>query len=170
MKSEKNISLIGFMGAGKTVVGKELANQLNLEFVDLDSLIEAREKMPISEIFAKEGEPYFRKLEKEMVNKVCQSQGVVIACGGGVVLDKENLQNLKQNSRLIYLKASAEVIFERTKNQTHRPLLDVEKPKVRIAQLLKLREPFYTQADYTIDTSKLDVDEVVSKILKILKE
>lgn len=167
---KKNIALIGFMGAGKTVVGKILAQKLNLEFVDLDDLIEAKEKLAIVEIFSLKGEPYFRRIEKEVVKEASQKQGLVIACGGGAVLEKENLENLKRSANLIYLKAAPQVIFQRTKEYKHRPLLNVEAPKKKIEELLKLREPFYLKADYTIDTSDLSIDEVVSEILKILKK
>ncbi len=167
---KKNIVLIGFMGSGKTSVGKELAKSLNLKFVDLDTMIEAEEKRPISQIFSQDGEAYFRRIEKEMVRKVCPDRGLVIACGGGVVLDTENMQNLKQHGTLVYLKASPEVIFKRTEGYKHRPLLIVSDPKKRIEELLTLREPLYAQSDYTIDTTHLNIAQVTEQILKIFKK
>lgn len=169
LKMKKNIALIGFMGSGKTAVGKKLAQRLKLKFVDLDSLIEQREKKPITQIFSQNGEPYFRKIEKEMVKEVSGLEGLVIACGGGVVLDNENLDNLKKSGSVIYLKATLEVIFKRTKGYKHRPLLNVEEPEKKIGELLKFREPLYLKAGHTIDTSCLDVEGVVEEILKIIK-
>ncbi len=164
-----NIVLIGFMGAGKTAVGRQLSQRLNLKFADLDCLIEQKEKRQIAEIFSQEGEAYFRKIEKQMVKQVSQGQNQVIACGGGVVIEKENIENLKKAGALIYLRASPEVLFNRIKGQTHRPLLKVDDQRKKIDELLKFRAALYTQADYTIDTSNLSVEDVVSKILEIIK-
>lgn len=167
---KKNIALVGFMGAGKTVVGKALARHLGMIFVDSDETIVERERRSINDIFAKDGEPYFRKVEKEVIKEISQRDGLVIACGGGAVLDKDNMLNLQRNGVVIYLQTSADVIFERTKNYDHRPLLNVENPKKQIEDILKTRAPFYSQAEYTIDTSKLTIDEVVNKILEILRK
>jgi len=167
---DKNIVLVGFMGAGKTAVGSELAKECNLKFVDLDDLIEERESMKIAQIFADKGEPYFRKVEKEITKQVAKCKGLVIACGGGVVLDKENVDALKENGIVFYLKVSPEVILERTKQYTHRPLLNVDSPKKKIEELLEFRKPYYNQADYTVDTSELKIEEVVDKILNIVKK
>ncbi|MFC1594585.1 shikimate kinase, partial [Candidatus Omnitrophota bacterium] len=112
---DRNIALVGFMGAGKTAVGKLLANRLNRTFVDVDDVIEQRESRPISDIFSQDGEPYFRKIEKEATKEVALQPKRVIACGGGVVLDKENIANLKGTSTIIYLKTTPEVILKRTK-------------------------------------------------------
>jgi len=170
MQMKKNIALVGFMGAGKTVVGKALARHLGMIFVDSDESIVEKERRSINDIFAKDGEPYFRKVEKEVIKEISQRDGLVIACGGGVVLDKDNMSNLHRNGVVIYLQTSADVIFERTKNYDHRPLLNVENPKKQIEDILKTRAPFYSQAEYTIDTSKLTIDEVVNKILEILRK
>jgi len=170
MQMKKNIALVGFMGAGKTVVGKALARHLGMIFVDSDESIVEKERRSINDIFAKDGEPYFRKVEKEVIKEISQRDGLVIACGGGVVLDKDNMSNLHRNGVVIYLQTSTDVIFERTKNYNHRPLLNVENPKKQIEDTLKTRAPFYSQAEYTIDTSKLTIDEVVNKILEILRK
>ncbi len=167
---KKNIALVGFMGAGKTVVGKALSRQLGMIFIDSDEAIVEREHRSISDIFAKDGEPYFRKVEKEVIKEISQRDGLVIACGGGAVLDRDNMLNLQINGVVIYLQSSPDVIFERTENYTHRPLLNVENPQKQIEDILKARTPFYSQADYTVDTSKLTIDEVVNKILEILKK
>ena len=165
----KNIYLIGFMGTGKTVVGKLLAKKLGLEFIDLDDVIEEKEGIKISEIFKQKGEPYFRKVEKEVVRDISQKSGLVIGCGGGVVLDKDNLVNLKKTGTVICLEARAEVILNRTKTTNHRTLLNVEDPKKKIEELLSQRVPFYSQAHFTIDTSRLNIKEVAQKILNLIE-
>lgn len=169
MQMKKNIALVGFMGSGKSAVGKALSRKLGMIFVDSDEAIVEKERRSINDIFAKEGEPYFRKVEKEVIKEISQREGLVIACGGGVVLDKDNMANLKRNGVVVYLEVSPEVIFERTKNYTHRPLLNVDNPKKQIEDILRARIPFYSQADYAIDTSKSTIDEVVDKILEILR-
>jgi len=158
------------MGAGKTVVGKTLARLLKRKFVDLDEMIEEREGMPIAEIFATRGEPYFRKTEKDIVEKASLFTGVVTGTGGGAVIDKENVVNLKSNGIMFYLDASPAKILERTKGHTHRPLLNVSDPKEKISELLAKRAEFYAQADHRIDTNNMSVDEVANKIISLLKE
>lgn len=166
----KNVILVGFMGAGKTAVGKILARLLKRDFVDLDEKIEEREGMPIAEIFAKKGETYFRKVEKEVVKKASLLTGVVTATGGGAVIDKENVVNLKSSGSIFYLYASPDKVLERTKGHVHRPLLNVSDPKGKISELLAKRADFYAQADYRIDTDNLSADEVAKKIISLLKE
>ncbi len=163
-----NIYIVGFMGTGKTAVGKELAKRKKLQFVDLDDLIELREKMTISDIFAKDGEPYFRKVEKRVLKEVSWEKKFVVACGGGIVLDKDNIKTMKKTGIIICLAASPQVILERTSAYRHRPLLNVSHPRKQIELLLKLRSPYYAQADKTIDTSKIAIKEVVDKILRVL--
>lgn len=165
----KNIALVGFMGTGKTTIACMLAEKFHAEYIDIDDLIEANQKMSIVEIFAKKGEPFFRKLEKEAVAEVSAKQGRIIACGGGVVLDADNIVNLKRNGILICLQAKPEVIIERTQNYAHRPLLNVANPKEKIKQLLSIREVYYAKADYTVDTSSLNKIQVIDKISAWLK-
>ena len=162
-----NIYLVGFMGTGKTTVGKELARLKKWQFVDLDDLIEFREKMPIADIFAKQGEPYFRRVEKRVLKDVVKEKGFVVACGGGVVIDEENIRVMKETGKIICLAASPEVILQRTRGYTHRPLLNIENPKERIELLLKMRAPYYAKADCMIDTSKMSVEEVMKWAVKV---
>ena len=164
-----NIYLVGFMGTGKTSVGKVLAKELNMRFVEMDEVIEQREKRPITEIFAKDGEEAFRKIEKGLVAEISKEDNLVVSCGGGVVLDNENIKNLKSSGIMICLWAEPEVIYERTKDQFHRPLLNVKDPKKRIKELFNYRRPFYEVSDYSIDTSNLSIREVVDKIIKVIK-
>ncbi|MCM8763657.1 MAG: shikimate kinase [Candidatus Omnitrophica bacterium] len=166
----KNIVLVGFMGTGKTTVAKELAKLLRCEYLSLDTLIEEMERKPILQIFAENGEEYFRDLESKVVRNISDKENLIIDAGGGVVLREENVINLKKKGLLICLKAKPEIIWERVKKYTHRPLLNVSNPKERIAELLRIREPYYARADHSLDTSYLTVREVVENILKLLKE
>ncbi len=166
----ENIVLTGFMGVGKNTNGKKLAKELGLKFVNTDDIIEKEEGITITQIFKKFGEKHFRELEKEVVKKVAQRKDQVISTGGGVVLDRENISNLKKNGVIIYLWASPEVIRERMKKETHRPLLEGVNREKRIEELLDYRKPFYKKsADYIVDTSHLTVEKIVEKILKYLR-
>lgn len=156
------------MATGKTSVGKELAKRLKAKFLDMDDLIQEEQNMRIADIFTKKGEPHFRKLEKDLVKKISRKSGLVVSCGGGVVVDVDNLNSLKNSGLIVCLKADIETILERSKKVKFRPLLNVENPRARIEELLKKREPFYSQADYTIDTTNLAVGEAVDKIVKCL--
>ena len=156
------------MGTGKTSVGKLLAKKTKRQFVDLDELIQLREKRLIADIFTKDGEPYFRRIEKQVLKEVAKEKKFVVACGGGIVLDKENIKTMKETGLMICLTATPEVIWERTRLHAYRPLLKVTNPKKQIELLLKLRAPHYAQADKTIDTSKISVKEVREKILKLI--
>lgn len=156
------------MGTGKTVVGRELAKKKKWHFVDLDELIELREKTSIADIFAKEGEPYFRRLEKQALKVVARERKFVVACGGGIIIDEGNIRIMKDTGIIICLSARPEVILKRTSGSMHRPLLNVKNPKEKIGLLLKLRSPYYAEAGKIIDTSKLSIKQVTHKILKIL--
>lgn len=162
-----NIYLVGFMGTGKTSVGKELARKKKRPFVDLDELIELREERLIADIFAKDGEPYFRRLETQVLKEVSKEKKLVVACGGGIVTNTQNIKIMKESGVIICLTASPKVILKRTSGCVHRPLLNVKEREKQVSQLLKMRAPYYAQADKTIDTSLLSLKEVVAKILKI---
>ena len=162
----RNIYLVGFMATGKTSVGKELARMTKMRFLDLDEFIELKEKRTISDIFAKEGEPYFRKIEKRALKQVSKEKNFVVACGGGIVLDEDNVKIMKQTGVMICLTASPEIILKRASAFTHRPLLNVEDPKKQVDLLLKMRSPFYAKADKCIDTSGLSMKQVADKIMK----
>lgn len=165
----KNIVLVGFMGAGKTTIASLLAEKLKRKYVSTDDMIIHKERTSISVIFKQKGEPYFRELEREIVSKLSRQGGLVIDCGGGIVLQEENIIDLKKNGIIIFLKASADAVHERTKKTTHRPLLRVANPRQKIEELLVKREPYYKQADLTIDTSAKTADEVVHGILCLIQ-
>lgn len=166
-----NIVITGFMCTGKTSVGKKLAEILNFDFIDTDELIEKYTGLQITEIFSKYGEPYFRDVESRIVEEVSMLDKKVISTGGGVVLRKENMQNLRRNGIIINLVAQPETVFERLKNQPGiRPLLNKPDPLEEIKKLLSYREEFYKNCDLRINTDHLSVDEIVTKILRYLKE
>ena len=170
MKS--NIALIGFMGTGKTAAGKALAGRQGKEFIELDALLELKAGKTIPEIFKQDGEVIFRELEIELTKEVSQRRNAVIACGGGVVLNKINIDRLKEECLIVYLTASISVILKRTSgDKNERPLLKVVDRTSEIERLLKFRKPFYERAaDITINTSKLDINSVVEQIINKLKE
>ncbi len=169
MKS--NIALIGFMGAGKSAVGKVLARELNKEFIEMDSLIEQKAGKPIPEIFQQDGEVAFRELEIEVTKDVSRNRNQVIACGGGIVLNKINIDRLRKSSVIVYLTASPRVIMKRVSNGEERPLLKVANPTLTIQELLRYRKPFYERAaDITINTSKMNVDSIAEQIISQVKQ
>jgi shikimate kinase len=166
-----NIALIGFMGTGKTVIGQLLAKKLGKIFVELDLLIEQKAGKSIPDIFQQDGEIGFRELEIKVAKEVANKQDIIIACGGGIVLNKINIDRLRENARMVYLTASSEVILKRVASEEgQRPLLEVDNPALIIREMLRFREPFYKQAaDIKINTSKLDIDSVVEQIIEKLK-
>ncbi len=166
----KNVVLFGFMGTGKTVAGKRVARRLGMKLVDMDGVIEKREGRTISEIFAQKGEGYFREVESQVALELSGRQGLVIATGGGVVLDAQNVDALQSTGTGICLTASPEVIYERVKGGYHRPLLMTDDPPERIRELLRHRAPFYARVKHHIDTSELRVQDVVERILEIVRK
>jgi shikimate kinase len=167
-----NIALIGFMGVGKSAVGKALAKKLGKRFVELDSLIERKAGKSIPEIFQEGGEVAFRELEIEVTKEVAREKNLVIACGGGIVLNKINIDRLRKESVIVYLTASLRIILKRIQGGGEgRPLLNTPDRALTIRELLAFRKPFYERAaDIKIDTSRLDVDSVVEQIVSRLKE
>jgi shikimate kinase len=165
-----NIYLVGFMGTGKSSAGKALAKRKKWQFVDLDELIELREGRAISAIFANKGEPYFRRLETRILKEVALQKKFIVSCGGGIVLNEDNIALMKKTGKVICLSATPQVILKRVSNTSKRPLLNVDNPLARIEHLLKLRAPYYVQADFQISTSRLSVDKVVAKVIQTLSK
>lgn len=162
-----NIALIGFMGAGKTAVGRLLAEKLGKGLMETDKLIEKKAGKSIPDIFNQDGETVFRQLELEVVGEVAGDKNQVIACGGGVVLNRENVDCLKESSVVVYLTAPPEVILQRVLADTSvRPLLRSKDKAETIRRLMRCRKPLYEQAaDITIDTSEMNIDEVAEHII-----
>jgi shikimate kinase len=154
------------MAVGKSAVGRNLAKRLRRRFIDLDRLIEKAEGMKVREIFGQKGESYFRAAEKRALQEVLQQRGQVIATGGGIVMDDENLTLLREQTLLIGLSASTEALLSRVGKNSKRPLLKGGELRKRVEELLEQRQARYAQAHLTVDTSDLAIDQVVEKILQ----
>lgn len=163
-----NIVLTGFMGTGKSAVGRKLAERLGMDFIDMDEMIEEKADITISEIFERFGEAHFRGLENQTVRSLDGSDGKVIATGGGTILNPENLSALKSLGPIICLTATPETIYGRVRHKTHRPLLEVPDPVGRIGELLKMRQPHYDKADYHIPTDGGSITITTDKILALM--
>lgn len=170
----KNIVLTGFMGTGKSEVGRILAQKLGYTLVDADSEIEKEQGMTIKEIFKQYGEPRFREIEADMIKRLSEIERSIISTGGGAVLRQENMDNLRRKGVIVCLTASPETILKRTSNNNDRPLLQVENPLQKIKELLEFRRPYYERADVMIDTENktpLEVaDEIIEKVKGILEK
>ena len=156
------------MGCGKSSVGKEVARILDLKFIDTDLEIEKRTGKKISEIFAENGELFFRDLETKLCKELLNKDNMLISTGGGIVLRKENSDILRKNGLIFLLRASAETTFERIRHKKDRPLLQVENPMEKINELLEKREEFYEYAgDFEIITDGRDILDIAEEIRKI---
>lgn len=165
----KNIVLTGFMGAGKTAVGRELAGLLDMKLIDIDTEIEISEKMPISEIFEKFGEERFREIESAMVKRISGIPNSIISTGGGVVLRTENMDVLRKHGFIVCLMASPETVLARTANSSDRPLLRVANPIGKIRELMDARRPFYEKADIVIDTEDKTPLQIAEEIMEKIR-
>jgi len=163
---KQNIILIGFMGTGKTVTGRALAERTGMELVDMDSLIETRQGKTIPEIFAQDGEPAFRALERQLVSELSTQSGLIISTGGGVVINPDNLTDFEKSGLMVCLTASPETIFHRLEKDTTRPLLSGDK-KQQIAALLEKRKPLYAAIAHQIDGDRLGPEERADAILNL---
>ena len=165
IRQPANLALIGFMGTGKTTVGRLVAEALHFDFLDTDELIQSRTGKSIAEIFAQDGEPAFRELERQIVRELSTKTKTVISTGGGLPTNPENLALLKSYAVVVCLWSSPDKIWNRVKNQTHRPLLHDPNPQKKIQDLLTTREPFYKQADVLVNTDVRNVREVVQQLV-----
>jgi shikimate kinase len=162
----KNLVLIGMMGTGKTEVGKRLAAKLGWCLADTDELLKQRAGQSITEIFRCHGEPYFRGLERELIRELAKRRGLVIATGGGVVLNAENIADLRAGGILVWLEAKTETLFARLQGDESRPLFGCE---ADLTALLCAREPLYRDAaQLRVDTTGRTVLQVAEEILRIL--
>ncbi len=167
-----NIALIGYMGTGKTAVGQSLAKKLDMKFIELDWLIEEQAGKKIAEIFRTQDETAFRELEIEATKKIAREKHSVIACGGGVVLNKINIDRLREDAVMVYLTASPVTILKRvSREKGQRPLLAVDDQLKTITDMLKFRKPYYERsADITINTSRLSIEAAAEEIIRKLRE
>ena len=171
MKSERRIFLVGLMGAGKTTVGKVLARDLGMDFVDADQELQRRTGVTIPVIFDIEGEAGFRVREAAVLEELTQRDGIVLATGGGAVLREDNRERLKSRGTVIYLRASLEDLWTRTRHDRNRPLLQTPDPKARFAELLAERDPLYREvADMVMDTGRQSVQVLARRIENRLSE
>ena len=166
-RKRPNIVLIGFMGTGKTSIGKRLAIQLRMPYVDTDDIIEHHSGRRISDIFAEDGETTFRALESEAVRETSKLSNHIISTGGGVVLKETNMVELKRNGIIFCLTATAEEIYRRVQHQTHRPLLQTPDPLTKIKSMLEERHPYYVKADYMVETTQRSFGEVIAYIKRV---
>ena len=174
MSKKSNVVLIGFMGTGKTSIGKILATRLGCAFIDLDHKIESDNKMTIPNIFKKYGEAHFRELERKAVQEVSERRGIVIATGGGTVKNSENMRLLRENGVVICLKADVDEILYRTEHRGDRPVLDNQHKtegdrRAAIEKLLEERREYYEQADYTVDTTKWSPLQITEDICEYIR-
>lgn len=170
------IYLSGFMGVGKSRIGRTLRDKTGFQFYDSDRVVEEKAAKTISRIFAEDGEDTFRELEKQAIKELARKEEtVIIALGGGAVLIEENRKIMRESGYVIYLKSSAEAIYERVKHKTHRPLLQVDgtenvKEKVlhKIETMMNERDSLYEQADLVIERDGMEAEEVADKIIEFL--
>ena len=165
----ENIIITGFMGTGKSVVAKELARKLKMEFIDMDRIIEERQGTSIADIFARYGEKYFRAQENKLVKELSQKENRVIATGGGTLLSSDNARILDQRGQIICLYADSQTIYNRVKRKNDRPLLKGENVLNEIDHLLEERKKIYANIKWKIDTTNLNIQEVTDKIIALLK-
>jgi shikimate kinase len=174
MEKKSIIFLTGFMGSGKSTVGPILANTIGFQFVDLDQLIEEKEKKKIGDIFAQEGEKKFRDLERAMLREVLHRHSTIVSLGGGTVTNEESLELIKKSGVVIYLKSDSEHIFNRLRTKSDRPMLRDDAGKLldgndlmkKIEGLLKFRSPYYEQADIIINTDDKKIGYTIDELAK----
>ncbi len=171
MSAKNNISLIGFMGTGKTSVGRLLSQKLKRESIDTDEMIEKETAMTIGEIFEQEGEAHFRKIEGELVKRLSGETNRIILCGGGVVLNKENIQNLRNGGKTVLLEAEPEEIYRRIQKDQTRPLLKGKMNLKTIKEILEQRQEAYlASGDIVVKTTNKTLEEVSDEIIKKLNK
>ncbi|MFQ6118069.1 MAG: shikimate kinase, partial [Candidatus Bipolaricaulia bacterium] len=164
----KNVYLIGFMGVGKSTIGRLLAERLKMKFYDTDELVEARAGRSIADIFAGEGEARFRELERQIIEEISQRDGQIIALGGGAPLNGDNWQAISSTGVTIYLRAGASTLFNRLKDEGSRPLLaglEGENRLEEIRRLLREREPYYKRAELIVECRERSATKLVEEIV-----
>ena len=168
MADKRNVILCGFMGVGKSSVGKKLSELMGREFLDMDEVIKVEEGISIPQIFSSRGEQAFRELEADLIDRIAQRTELVVATGGGAIANPQNLAKLKSCGVLVTLMADIPTILSRVGSGDNRPMLQAVDREERIKSLLDKRSPAYAQADFIINTSSLTIDEVAQEILKFL--
>ena len=170
-KLAQNIFLIGFMGSGKSTMARLLSNETGMELIEMDETIEKEAGCTINEIFETHGETYFRHLESALVERITQKGGAVVSCGGGAVLRKENVENMKKNGRIVYLSATPETIFKRVRYSKNRPLLNGNMNIEFIRQLMEKRLAIYEgAADDIVCVDQKEKIEILSELKMLVGE
>jgi shikimate kinase len=165
----ENIFLIGFMGAGKSTIARELQKRLGRKLVEMDARIVEEQGMSINDIFAQFGEEHFRDIESQLILTIGDEGNTIVSCGGGVVVRPQNTEYMKKSGKVVYLKTSPETIYERVRYSTERPILNGNMNVEYIAGLLEKRRPLYEgAADITVVTDGRSCDEICSEILRAL--
>ena len=167
---DRNIALLGFMGTGKSTVAQILAQRLGRSVLEMDAVLEQRAGKPISTIFAEEGEPHFRQIERALVQELAAQRGLVISCGGGVVLNPDNVRDLSATGLVVCLTATPEVILQRVAAATHRPLLEGGDKARKILDLLAKRQPLYNAVPHRINTSRHTPAEIADLVLALFRQ
>ena len=168
-KIKNNIFLIGFMGAGKSTIAAELTKELGMQRIEMDQMIVEQQNMPISEIFDKFGEEYFRNIETDLVRELTDKKKMEVSCGGGIVLRDENAKLMKESGAIVLLTATPETIYERVKNSTERPILNGNMNVEYISSLMDQRKDrYFAVADYVVTTDGKSAKEICAEIIEKL--
>ncbi|WP_233246179.1 shikimate kinase [Coraliomargarita sinensis] len=167
--AKPNLYIVGFMGVGKSAIGRKVARELRYKFIDSDHEIESKEGMKVAEIFSQRGEPAFRSMEREFIESGHPDGSCVVSCGGGLVVQEGMSDLLKEKGVVVCLFASPECIIERTSRNKNRPLLNVDNPEKRVRELLSEREPIYMNAGACITTEGRSMPEVVRHVIRTYK-
>jgi len=163
--SKTNIILVGFMGTGKSATGHLIAHRLERTLVDMDSMIEDRAGKKISAIFEQEGEHSFRKMERDLVRELAEKRNLVVAAGGGVVINPENIQDFARTGMVVCLHATPTAILSRVQRESHRPLLENGDKEKRILDLLESRRPLYEAIPFQVDTTYLSPEKAADRVI-----
>lgn len=164
-----NLYLVGFMGTGKTTVARAIAARLGAKFIDVDAEIERQQRMPIPQIFAEQGEPAFRALERAFIETGHPDEGCIVACGGGLVVQPGMLELLMSRGVVVCLHASLETVLKRTQRSRSRPLLNVENPLERMREIYTAREPIYRRAGTLLLTDNRTLPDIIAHTMRVHK-
>lgn len=166
---DANLVLVGFMGTGKSAIGRRVARALGRELVDMDSRIEAREGRTIPDIFRDSGEPYFRARERALAGELAAARNLVVSCGGGIVLDPANLDDLGRTGVVVCLTASPEILLRRVAGDTRRPLLQAPDREARLRELFEKRRPLYEAIPDRVDSSGMTLGQAAAAVLDLFR-
>lgn len=167
---KKTIVLVGMMGAGKTAVGRALAQRLGVPFLDSDAEIEAAANMTVPEIFVRDGEPFFRQKESQVISRLLDEERCVLSTGGGAFMSQKNRDMISERGVSVWLKADSDVLWNRVKHKDTRPLLRTGNPRATLQEIYEARVPLYEKADLAvISDGQTSIDDMVGRVLEALK-